>query len=205
MTDTRRLITLTATVALLLVAGTGCASDSDYPVESTSTSSAPTPSASAIRPQSESERAAAAAEDRVRSYFATLDDLRQNPQRPLDDLREVASSIQLSSQRMLLQKERRDRLRQVGETRIVEVQVQSVNLQGSDPRSGDVPTVSVDVCWDVAGADLVDENGVSVVSSERANVGWTRFTVANYQRDAKANGWRVASGQDLEKAPCSAA
>ena len=61
----------------------------------------------------------------------------------------------------------------------------------------------VDVCWDVSDVDIVDGDGKSVVTPERKDVGWTRFTVTNATWDtAPTDGWRVSGGSDLEKEPC---
>ena len=80
--------------------------------------------------------------------------------------------------------------------------MQSVNL--GDKR--DVPTVQLDVCWDVSNGDVLDRDGQSIVSEDRPERGWTRYIVANHEwRSHPDDGWRVSSGRDLEKAPCSAA
>jgi hypothetical protein len=86
------------------------------------------------------------------------------------------------------------------------LQVQSVNLDNSDPSAGKVPTVQVDVCVDVSDVDILDKAGKSTVSQRRPDTGWTRFTVANYHWSSHPkDGWRVATGEDLKKAPCGPA
>ena len=88
---------------------------------------------------------------------------------------------------------------------INELKVQSVNLDNSDPDAGKVPTVVIDVCWDVSKVDVLDKSGKSIVSPNRPDTGWTRYTVANYDYAADpTGGWRVATGQDLKKTPCAA-
>ncbi len=68
-----------------------------------------------------------------------------------------------------------------------------------------MPTVVIDVCWDVSKVDVLDKSGKSIVSPTRPNTGWTRYTVANYVYAADpTSGWRVATGQDLKKTPCAA-
>ena len=95
--------------------------------------------------------------------------------------------------------------RQTGTTAISELKVQSVNLDNSDPDAGKVPTVVIDVCWDVSKVDVLDKSGKSIVSPTRPDTGWTRYTVANYDYAADpTGGWRVATGQDLKKTPCAA-
>ena len=92
-----------------------------------------------------------------------------------------------------------------GTTAISELKVQSVNLDNSAPDAGKVPTVVIDVCWDVSKVDVLDKSGKSIVSPDRPDTGWTRYTVANYEYAADpTGGWRVATGQDLKQTPCAA-
>ena len=68
-----------------------------------------------------------------------------------------------------------------------------------------MPTVQIDVCYDVSGVDILDRDGKSVVTPDRPETGWVRYSVANYQwKERPRDGWRVASGTDLERAPCAA-
>lgn len=206
MTGVRRL-TISATVALLLVAGAGCAGDDSDPpsAKPAQSSSSPLRSASSSAPTSDSEAAATAASSIVREYFVVVDQLRQRPQKPLRALASVATSSQLAAQRRLVRGERSRGLRQVGETNLQQLKVQAVNLDNSDPAAGKVPTVTVDVCWDVSRVDIVDASGKSVVSPDRPPTGWTRYTVANYHwSNNPSNGWRIATGQDLKQTPCAA-
>lgn len=123
----------------------------------------------------------------------------------MKQLSSVATSTQLAAQRRLLASERSQGLHQVGATTVAGLTVQSVSLDNSDPSAGQVPTVTVDVCWDVSDVDIVDESGKSVVSPERASTGWTRYTVANYHwSENSSGGWRIATGQDLKQTPCAA-
>ena len=192
-----------ATAALLLAAMTACADDGQNPSSNPSpTSTSPTPSVST--PPSDSEVASEAASDVVRRYFATIDQLRQDPGRPARSLTSVGIGTQLTAQQRLLETQRSNGFRQSGDTTIVEVTVQSINLDNSEPTAGRVPTATIDVCWDVSGVDVVDTNGESVVSRDRPDRGWTRFTVSNYRWDSDpTGGWRVAGGKDLKLAPCA--
>ena len=200
-----------ATGAAVLVAVTACANSSSDTGPPPSPSVSPTspgstsPGTTSSSPASESEVASTSGEAVVRRYFVVLDDLRQDPAEPVKQLASVATSTQLAAQRRLLTNERDDGLHQVGTTRVAGLTVQSVNLDNSDPSVGRVPTVTVDVCWDVSGADLLDKGGRSVVSPDRASTGWTRYTVANYHwSENPSGGWRVATSRDLKRAPCAA-
>lgn len=199
-------VTGVATAVLLLVATTSCADDNDGPVKDpspvTSTRSAPS---TTTAPPSESDLASSAATAVTRSYYSTVDDLSQQPSAPLDALTSVAASTQLSAVQTLLGTQRKKGETQTGETRIAKLVVGSVNLDNSEPESGNVPIVEIDVCWDVTDVDVTDANGKSIVSPTRPNSGWTRLTVANYQYAADpTGGWRIASGRDLEQTPCVA-
>lgn len=195
-----------ATAALLLVAGTACAGDSSEPKSSpTPTNTSSSPGATTTTPPSDQEIASEAASDVVRQYYATVDRLRQGPKRPASQLTAVAVSTQLTAQKTLLASQRKDGLHQIGDTKVLELEIQSINLDNSDPAAGRVPTAMADVCWDVSQVDIVDKDGKSVVSPDRPAIGWTRLTIANYDWLSDSTGaWRVAGGQDLKKAPCAA-
>jgi hypothetical protein len=191
--------------ALVLAAVTACNdSGSDPgPISSpTSASSTPIGPASTMSP---TDVASTNATDVVRRYYAVLDEVRQNPKLPISKLRQVETGVELDADIRLVRSERSKDLRQIGSAKLVEVKAQSVNLDNSDPRAGKVPTVVVDVCWDVSAVDVVDRSGKSVVTPTRPDQGRTRYMVANYRWTTDpTHGWRVASGQDLELAPCAA-
>lgn len=203
MRDVRRTIG-SATTALLFAVAAGCAQSpgadpATSPPNTKTTSSGGTPN------QSESEAATEAAKQLIHDYFATIDKLGQDDGEPVSDLGKVAESRQLSVLRNSITQQRKAGQRQTGDTKVAELKVQSVNLDNSDPAAGKVPTVTVDVCWDVSDVDVVDKNGKSVVSPNRPDTAWTRYTVANYHwSDHPTDGWRVASGQDLKQSPCKA-
>jgi hypothetical protein len=204
MTCIRRISAL-ATAALLLIAGAGCASGNDPAATQSPTPSSPAPSSASSTPPSESEIAAGAATVVLRKYNDVGNRLGQDASEPLSLLNSVAISTELAAQRNLLRRQREQGLRQVGDTKIAELEVQSVNLDNSDPKAGKVPTVQIDVCFDVSDVDLVDKNGMSVVSPNRPDTAWIRFLVSNYQWDKDPDGgWRVASSQDLKRKPCDA-
>lgn len=201
-----------ATAALLLVAVTACSNGDNAPAQTgspaASTSLTPTPQApttAPTTPPSETELAAEAASTLLRQYFATVDQLRQQPKRPISGLGAVAISTQLAAQKKLIQDQRSNGLHQTGSTTIAKIAVQSVNLDDADPTAGKVPTIQIDVCYDVSGVDILDSLGRSVVSPDRPDNGWVRYSVANYEWDTNPRaGWRVASGTDLKRAPCVA-
>ena len=205
-THDRRAVSV-ATAALLLVAMTSCADDdgNDSAASGSSTPSSPAPTTSSPTPQSDSERATDAASAVLRRYYLVRNQLRQHPDRALRMLTSVAISTELAAQRNLFKQERKEGLHQVGETKVAKLRVQSVNLDTSDPEAGKVPTVQIDLCFDVTHVDVVDAKGKSVVKPDRPDTGWIRFLVSNYEWDKHPNGgWRVASSQDIERTPCDA-
>jgi hypothetical protein len=210
MDYTRRFMTL-ATVALLLVAMGGCAGGNDPAATGTPTPSSLAPTttspttATTNAPPSDTQIASRAASALMRKYVTVVDRLRQDPKMPLSRLTSVATSVQLSAMEKLIKGERGKKLHQTGDTKVAELTVQSVNLDNSNPKSGKVPTVQIDVCVDVSHVDVLDSSGTSIVSRDRPDTGWTRYTVANYNYAAHPKGgWRVATGQDLDKTPCDA-
>jgi hypothetical protein len=198
--------TRVATAVLLLVAVTACADGGNDPT----TNPSPSPSSSASTtatptPRSDSDVASEAASAVLRRYYDVRNQLRQDPTQPLKRLGAVAISTELAAQQNLFKKERKQGLHQVGTTRVAELEVQSVNLDNSDPKAGKVPTVQIDLCFDVSQVDVIDANGKSVISPDRPDTGWIQFLVSNYQWDTDPDGgWRVASSQDIERTPCEA-
>ena len=194
-----------ATAALLLVAGAACARGNDPSATQSQTPSSPAPTTATSTPPSESEIASGAASAVLRKYNDISNQLRRDPSLPLSLLDSVATSTELAAQRNLLRNERKRGFHQVGETKVAVLQVESVNLDNSDPSAGRVPTVQVDVCFDVSQVDVVDRKGKSIISPDRPDTSWIRFLVSNYQRDKDPDGgWRVASSQDLKREPCDA-
>lgn len=199
-------ITHLATAALLLTAMTACAdSRKDPELSGSPAPSLTAPTTAPATPPSDQEIASEAASRLVRTYYAVRDELRQDPKAPLDKLATIAISTELSAQQNLFKRERKGGLHQVGATKIATLTVQTVNLDNSNPKAGKVPTVQVDVCYDVTGVDILDRKGQSVVSPDRADTGWIRYTVANYKWTADPTGaWRVATSENIERTPCAA-
>lgn len=195
--------------ALLLVVMTACsnsgqdpaATGSPDPSSPTATSSSATPA-----PQSDSQVASGAASTLLRNYYAVRDELRQDPTVPLSKLKTIAISTELSVQEKLFRKGRQDGLHQTGDTKIAALKVEAVDLDNSDPAAGNVPTVQIDICYDVTGVDVLDASGKSVVADKRPDTGWIRYLVSNYNyRADPTDSWRVASSQNLERTPCDPA
>lgn len=192
---------IAAATVLLSVAMTSCANKSS-PIATPSDSPKPSASATTASPSAD---AASAASGIVRNYYAVRNQLRADSSKPLDLLKTVAISKELSTEQHLFTTERNQGLHQIGDTKIATIEVQSVNLDNSDPAAGKVPTVTIDVCYDVTGVDIVDKSGKSVVKPGRPNTGWIQYLVSNYQWARDPNGgWRVASSQDIERTPCAA-
>ncbi|MFE5291412.1 hypothetical protein ACFQ8T_04470 [Isoptericola sp. NPDC056618] len=197
--------TPTTAVLLLavLVACTPSTEASPTPTPTTTSSTSTPTSDPSPSPTTDSEVAAQNATELLHQYYAVIDALGAEPDEPLSRLESVAISKDLSVWEQQLKRDRRDGYRQTGETKLVEVAVGSVNLDNSDPDAGTVPTIQLDVCYDVSGVDVVDADGKSIVADDRADTGWVRHTVSNYSWDTDPDdGWRVSTSVDLEQAPC---
>jgi hypothetical protein len=195
-------------VVVLAVASACVAAPADTPPTPTITdspmSTTPSPSTS-VSPRSESELAAADAELLVHEYYRVIDELGSDPVASLSQLDGVAISKDLDSWKRQLERNRRDSYIQTGSTHLSAIEVSSVNLDNSDPATGRVPTVQVDVCFDVSDVDVLDASGASIVTAERPDTGWIRHMVSNYSWDTDpTGGWRVSTSVDLERAPCEA-
>jgi hypothetical protein len=195
-----------AAAATLLLVLSACSDGSDElgndPTATPTTS--PTPTVTET-PPSDNELASQAATELLRKYYAVRNELRQDTTKPLRRLRSVSISTDLTAQENFLGTQRKNGLRQVGDTRIVELTVQSVTLDNSDPKAGRVPTVVIDVCYDVTDVDIVDADGKSVVPDNRPERGWVRHSVSNYAWDTDRSGaWGVATSENLEQPPCDA-
>lgn len=194
-----------ATGTLMLAAVSSCGDNAADPPPTPPTSSSPAEPTTAASPTSPSDAATADATAAMKDYFTVVDEVRSDPAADLKGLESVATSAQLTAVETLIRRQRDEGQRQTGTTTISELKVQSVNLDNSDPDAGKVPTVVIDVCWDVSKVDVLDESGTSIVSPDRPDTGWTRYTVANYEYAADpTGGWRVATGQDLKQTPCTA-
>lgn len=201
-------LTFLATGTLMLAAVSACADNDADPPPTTPATSSPAESTdptASDSPTSPNDAASASATTAMTDYYAVLDGLRADPSSDLKELETVAIGAQLNAVQTLVQRQRDQGQRQTGTTAIGELKVQSVTLDNSDPDAGKVPTVVIDVCWDVTKVDVLDKSGESIVSPNRPDTGWTRYTVANYKYAADpTGGWRVATGQDLKQTPCAA-
>lgn len=197
-----------ATGILVLAAVTACGQNSASPPATSSapvSTPSPSPSSSPSAPASPSEVAAAEATQKLKDYFAVLDQLGQHPSAPVSPLAKVSTSALLTAEQHFVEAERAKGHHQTGVTHLVDVKVQSVDLDNSNPSAGSVPTVVIDVCWDVRDVDVIDRTGKSAVLATRPDGGITRYFVANYQWKAHPDtGWRVADAKDRDLKPCTA-
>jgi hypothetical protein len=141
----------------------------------------------------------------MRRYVEVRNALRQDASQPVSLLRTVAIGGELAAQKALVARERAQGIRQIGETTIGDLSIASVTLDNTDPSTGKVPTVLVDVCLDVTAVDVIDKTGQSVIDSNRPDTGWIRYSVANYvwSKDP-VSAWRVTWSKDLEGPSCAA-
>ena len=202
-----------ATAVLALTVTVAC-TPSDAEPTSPPTSGPPTATKSATpaatpspTPTTDAERAAERAEALIREYYATTDAIGTDPAADLAQLGNIAISKDLAALEALYADWRANGWVQHGELRVLAVDTVSVNLDNSDPTVGRVPSVEIEVCYDVTDVDVVDGTGASVVTDDRPDRLWVRHVVANYSWDTEPEtAWRVASSVDLpEKTPCDPA
>lgn len=84
-----------ATAVLLLVVLAACSEDEAAP--SASPSTPPPTTAATTRPPTDSDVAATTATELMVAYFATVDQLNQDPSTPIRSLKKVATSVQLTA------------------------------------------------------------------------------------------------------------
>ena len=190
---------LVAVAAGVLLTATGCMSTNGPTPSATPTGTASQPAGSPS-PATDSELAAASTEDLVREYYRATDVVAKDPTdlTPLDDIAAEAELHRLQTQ---FQQWADDGWHQTGDLKVVELVTQAVTLEPSD---GSVPSVQVDVCFDVTDLDIVDQSGASQVDPSRNDRGWDRLTVTNSAFDTNPyDGWRVTDAQTLEQEPCA--
>jgi hypothetical protein len=173
----RLAVALVATLIATACSGSGSGTQSSASRGPTSQ----TPDVSQTPSPSQRDVAIEAATALVYEFYKVRNVLRQDSQKPLRALDAVAVSTELAAQLRLFKAERRQGLHQTGETKIAGLDVQSVDLDNLDPKVGKVPTVQVDVCFDVSGVDIVDAAGQSAVGPDRPKTGWIRYLVSNYK------------------------
>lgn len=196
---------MVALAALSACTGTPDDSPSSSPTPTTTaTTASPTPSPTPS-PTSETELAAANAEAVLRDFYRVTDELSTDPSRPLTELESVATSVVLDSWTRDFERSRRDELKQTGTTRLAQVDLVDISMDNSDPSHGEVPSVRFEVCWDVSDVEITNPDGTSALPADRPVRGWERLIVANYNWESDpAGGWRVASGETIEREPCDA-
>src|SRR5699024_4832964 len=113
MTTYTRGATLVATAALLLAATTSCADNGNDPSANPTSSPSSQATEATPTPPSETELASEAASDVLRQFYDVRNQLRHDPEEPLDLLDSVATSTELSAQQNLFRKEREQGLHQV--------------------------------------------------------------------------------------------
>lgn len=185
----------TMLLALLATSCSGTAS----PAESPEPSATPTTTA-APTPTSDPDRAEDSARATLDTYYDVLDEVASDPSVPLDRLDDALAGDYLAAWRTELKQNRDNGWTQKGTTHVVEVTTQGVDV----PSDAATATVVFDTCYDVSEVDVVDADGASVIDADRPDRGWSRLTLTNASfADDPDGGWRVTTGETLEKDPCA--
>lgn len=145
-----------AMVAVLTVAA--CNEQDPVPatttaVTTTSTTTTPSPSST-----TEADPQLAHSEAAVRNFSHVVDILAADPQTRLDELATVSRGESLETARDLLTNQRRRGYKQIG----------TVSIVSSKAKLAGEGKITVVACLDVSKTDLLDKDGKSVVSKDRA-------------------------------------
>lgn len=195
---------------VLLAALSGCSSSSEAapPIvrsatPSISSSPSATPSPTATAPPTPEEQATSQAQQAVRSYYEVTDRLGADATPDLEALRTVSTGTALNDARNQLISHQTQGWKQIGGTRVVAMTPTSISLVNKPSQQPpQVPTVKIDVCYDVSGLNVVDASGKSVVAARRQDKALAEMGVSNYAWPS-AQGWKVAYTVITEK-PCGA-
>lgn len=198
-------------VCLALVAfAAGCASDPKSPGSSgvaTQPAKTPTPTLS------EEEQAVADAEAAYREWNRVWDSCMADPTNTYSSCFEMVSiGTQLSSDYVSLDMSKQDGTHMVGESKILSIELVSVDLTDRVDRPEDleaglpevrtVPTVVFDVCVDLSETDFVDAAGESKLGPYFVTYRRNLVDVANYGYPDPAQ-WRVRNAaKDAETETC---
>ncbi len=192
-------------VAALAVLAAGCTGEPDPPARST-TSGTPTQSSTSPTPtptSSPEDEAALLAEEIVRAYLrAQTECLTDPPATEITCFDAVAIGTELVNLKNALTSAQAMQTRVTGEIVVASIALQGVDLT-NDPAASPpvVPTVVFDVCADVSGYNVVDQDGQSIVLPDRAPVSPLEVSVYDYGYPDPAQ-WRVGYVVPAEDLAC---
>lgn len=167
---------MSAAVISASLALTGCTGSPDAAQE------LPATAAPSVTPTTASAQDSAvdAAEDAVQRYYVLTDQLLSDPTSSIDEAATASGGEELDELGSQLQEQRSRGERQAGSIALSDVEPLAVEL--SSPT-----TVTLRVCVDVSGVDVVDAAGQSVVQPGRPARSQVDVTVV----DRSPNGWLV--------------
>lgn len=158
---TRRtpVVTLALALALALGAVAGCtAGDGPDSTKTTPSTTSTTSTPSSTTTLSQAQQDLESAKDGVSNFWAVVDKLSIDPNASLDELATVSRSPSIGVWRQLLTEQRVAGQVQTGSSKVVSADAE---------RAAD-GTFNATACIDVSTVNLVDKNGKSVVSANRA-------------------------------------
>jgi hypothetical protein len=172
--------------------------DNDPPSDTTPASTEPT-----AEPKTPNEKAIEAAKQAVRDFYEVDNAAAARPREASDeDFRQVATLDGFNDLHNDNAFYRRKGWKQNGETQIVGMKVRWVKLANKPKQQPPlIPTVRIDVCYDVSDVNVVDKTGHSVVDPSRPDRGLTQLWVHNYQWPSP-DGWKVGATEG-ELKPCA--
>lgn len=200
MTPSRVMAAGAALVPLLFVSS--CSSSDLAPAADPEV---PSTSAASSAPTSDdpADLAEAQAIALIPTYIGTIDDLYEDPARPLEDVYAVAVAPEATTEAGAIQSFRAQGYTQLGRSEVVSTSAVSVDLS-TDPSATPapvLPTVVVSVCVDVSEVQAVDASGTSVVAPDRPRYLVGDLTVVNIAYPDPAS-WRVSEAPNRQAQSC---
>ena len=153
----------------------------------------PTPAPTQAPATSSPEDAEANAQAAVEDYLALFDEISANPDRDVEELKDVASGRALDWATHQITTWRDAGYTGVGTQAASDFRVTAVDLNPDN--SDDYPAVELTACVDVSDTDLIDENGNSVVPSDSPDRVLVDYVVWNLSWP-DGQQWRVVRDDD---------
>lgn len=203
MTGNRAVSAGAAVAAGLLIASCSTSGpDPSEPSTSSTVASSPTTTGAEVTTDP-AELAAEQAVALVPTYVQTIDELYEDPSRPLDDVYAVAVASEATAEATAIQAFRAQGYQQAGRSQVVTATAGPVDLT-NDPNAAPeplLPTVTVTACIDVSQVQATDAGGTSVVAPDRPPYLIQQLMIVNIDYP-DAGSWRVTEAPNQQAQSC---
>lgn len=139
----------------------------------------------------------------VSTYLQKIDDLYLDPSRPLDEIYEVATAPDATTEATAIGNFRAQGYRQTGRVQLATASADNVDLTNNSAASPSpaFPTVVVTACVDVSQVGAVDATGQSIVPSDRPRYLIEQLSVVN-PHYPNPSSWRVSKASNRQAQSC---